>query len=472
MNMRRRNFLRGVGGVAFALPALELTLPQRARGGGLEQPRRYCLLFGGIALGSDNDGSQQVLPETTGPAYEQTPGLRSLWGGAQAPKLSYDYADVREEIAIASGLFAPVADVAGGRDGAFHAASLCPTLCGWRNYEQSGDNGSFPADMRGPTSDWIAHQALSEGRPLLTYRAQYGDPNGYVDGSQGRISGGEGGAANPPVSRPELAFDDVFLGVDVDDPEALAAWERSKLERGTVLDLVLERGQSLMARVGNEDRIRLERHFDEVRALEERIADLAPPAAGCSPKRPTDPDGGTESEWSDEDVRARLFVDLIHMAFSCDVARVASLQLTFASCYLSAENMTLSSTSADVHSCSHGNSFGAGSTEMADLYAWHTAHFGYLIDRLRSTDDGMSRLLDSCSLAFVTEAGFSGPQQSPNSDSHSTANMLALLAGNTGTLPRGEHTAFDNAAHPARALITALAGAGIDTDLGEISGPL
>ncbi len=471
MRTSRRNFLRGVGGVALAIPALELTASKHALAGGA-QPMRYCVVFGGISLGSDNDGSQQVLPTVTGAGYEQTPGLRPLWGGASAPKLGYDYADIRDEVALATGLWTPVADVAGGRDGAFHAASLCPILCGHRNYEQSGDNGSMAADMFGPTSDWVAHEALSEGRPLLTYRAQYGDPNGYVDGSQGRISGGAGGSPNPPVSRPELAFDDVFLGVDVDDAEALAAWEKAKVERGTVLDLVHERGQALMARVGASDRARLERHFDEVRELELRIADLAPPTAGCSPEKPTEPDGGTESAWSEEDVRARLFADLIHMAFSCDVARAASLQLTFASCYLTAEHMTLSGTSAEVHQCSHGNSLGAGSDETADIYAWHLGHFGYLVDKLRNTDDGTSRLLDNTSLVFVTEGGFSGPDQSPNSVSHSTANMIAILAGRTGTLPRGENTNFDNAAHPARALITALSGAGIDTSLGEISGVL
>ena len=472
MGLRRRAFLRGVGGTALALPALELAIRSDARGGGGEAPRRYCIVFGGIALGSDNDGSQRVLPQATGAGYEMTDGLRPLWNGANAPKLAYDYPDIRDEVALVSGLFAPVADVPGGRDGAFHSACFCPILCGVRNYEQPADTGFMAADMRAPTSDWIAHEALSDGRPLLTYRAQYGDPNGYVDGSQGRMSGGVDGAPNPPLSRPELAFDDVFMGGDFDDPEALAAWEQAKLERGTVLDLVWERGQSLMNRAGADDKRRLEQHFDEVRALEERISNLQPPAAGCEPQRPTDPDGGTEAPWSDEDVRARLFVDLIHMAFACDAARSASLMLTFGSCYLTAEHMTLSGTTVDVHSCSHGNSGNAGSPEMADIYAWHLGHFGYLVDKLRNADDIDGRLLDNTALVFMTEGGFAGEQQSPSSVSHSTANMLTVLAGRTGTVAKGEHTDFGNNAHPAQALITALAGIGIHTDLGEISGAL
>lgn len=471
-HLDRRAFLRGASGAALTLPLLDWARPKTARAGGGLAPLRYCLMFGGMSLGSDADGQEQVLPSTAGTDYEKTRGLRALWGGAEAPKLAYDYADVRSEVALASGLFMPVADEPGGRDGAFHAASFCPLLCGERNYQQSGDSGFMGAGMRGPTSDWLAHHALSEGRPLLTYRAQYGDPAGFVDGSMGRISASEGGAPNHPLSRPEIAFDEVFSGVDGNDPEAVAAWERAKLERGTVLDLVWERGQSLMQRVGADDRIRLERHFDEIRQLEQRISDLELPAAGCAPQRPTDPDGGTESAWSNEDVRAALFVDLIHTAFACDVARVATLQLTVGSCYLSAEHMTESGTNLDVHTCSHGGGGNEGSKNLADIYTWHLAHFAELVDRLRNTPDVEGSLLDNTAMVFVTEGGFGGPGQSPSSQSHSTANMLSVHAGRTGALAKGEHTAFGNEAHAAQALVTAMAAAGVGTDLGEISGVL
>lgn len=471
-HLRRRHLLRGLGGTALTLPLMDITRSQEASAGGAQAPLRYCLLFGGLSLGSDGDGQQQVIPVTEGANFEQTRGLRALWGGGEVPTLPYDYPDVRDDVALASGLFMPVADAPGGRDGAFHAASFCPLLCGQRNYQQSGDSGFMSADMRGPTSDWIAHQTLSEGRPLLTYRAQYGDPAGFVDGAMGRISAGEGGAPNHPISRPEIAFDDVFSGIDGNDPEALAAWERAKLERGTVLDLVWERGHSLMQRVGADDRIRLERHFDEVRALETRIQDLAPPNAGCAPERPSDPEGGTEAAWSNEDVRAALFVDLIHTAFACDVARVATLQLTLGSCYLSAEHMTQSGTNLDVHTCSHGGGGNQGSTNLADIYAWHLAHFAELVDRLRNTPDTNGSLLDNTAMVFVTEGGFGGPGQSASSQSHSTANMLSVHAGRMGGLSKGEHVDFGNDVHAAQSLTTALDAVGAGDSLGEISGTL
>src|SRR6185369_14963129 len=77
--------------------------------------------------------------------------------------------------------------------------------------------------------------------------------------------------------------------------------------------------------------------------LEIRIAAM-PPTAGEQCQKPTEPMAdlplgddnagsgsdtiGTDTGYSNEDMRARLLADLIHMAFVCDITRVATLQIT------------------------------------------------------------------------------------------------------------------------------------------------
>ena len=130
------------------------------------------------------------------------------------------------------------------------------------------------------------------------------------------------------------------------------------------------------------DQQRLQRHFDEIRDLEVQVAATPPPQTSTCVK-PADPApdpalGGNQGVdgtgnttydqnlgYSDEEDRARTFVGLIHMAMVCDLARVASLQLTL---FQSHMNMfSLTGQGCDLHEVGH---FGAGrdtTTQMAKL---------------------------------------------------------------------------------------------------------
>src|SRR5690606_5193814 len=143
---------------------------------------------------------------------------------------------------------------------------------------------------------------------------------------------------------PRNAYKALFGNFVPDDSEAQAQLEFQLRTRRSVLDLVGRSRQRILGRVGAADRQRLERHFDEIRALEERIA-ATPPDAGDACQRLPDPgpdpaiggdNPGTGSDdinssstgYSDEHTRARVMCDLIHMAFVCDLTRVATLQIT------------------------------------------------------------------------------------------------------------------------------------------------
>ena len=166
--------------------------------------------------------------------------------------------------------------------------------------------------------------------------------------------------------------------------------------------------------------------------------------------------------WSDETKRGRVLCDLVHMALACDQTRVASMMITYAQTYMSAQ--ALFGARCDIHELGHC----AGSPgQMSDAVAWHVEHVAYLIDKLRGTPDGDGTLLDNTVLSLVFEGG-----SIVGSDgSHSSDRMVALVAGRPSKLALGVHVATNNA-HPASVLLSCLRAVGVNGSMGDISQPL
>ena len=175
----------------------------------------------------------------------------------------------------------------------------------------------------------------------------------------------------------------------------------------------------------------------------------------------------TNAGWSDESLRARIFADLIHMAFTCDLTRSVAWLMTMAQSHMSIHPLT--GIPYDMHELGHGG----GSTEdMSQIRAWHIDHFAYLCARLRDTPEGAGNVLDNCALVHFNEAGHGFDPGSGNTNStHSTENMCMLLAGRAGGLQAGQHVATNNA-HPGQVFNTAMRALGVNQDLGEVSGTI
>ncbi|MCH9681593.1 MAG: DUF1552 domain-containing protein [Deltaproteobacteria bacterium] len=476
----RRRFLRGIGGTTLALPFLEIFAPHTARAGSIAN--RYSFMFAGFSIGSY--GNDQIANAPAGP-----------WNGqvtrALLPLLDYGVDDV---VSLVSGLEIPVGtDIpAAGRPANFHSTSHQVLATGQRfdpfNYGQ----------LPGPSSDWVAASVLAQDtpQPVLTYRAQPSfyrvDFDGGTDGTISARINDEGQLEQvPPITSPRLAFESLFEGFVPPDPaEALEATRMLEM-RKSVVDLVSEDAQSLLSRLGREDEIRMQRHFDELRALESRLDELElPDAPACQMLRHPgddppigdgiDPSGGADynsyyenaNGYSDEELRATVMTDLIHMAFTCDISRVSSFMLTFAQCFM---NMyTLLDLPSDLHEITHG-SIGSGEADMqdalADCAAWHVKHFARLVDKLRDTEDfdGTS-MLDNTGLVLAFEGGWGFDLESGgNSSPHSTENMVMLVGGRAGGLhasPGGHVPA--QGSHPAAVLNTVLSAVGVDETLGEV----
>ncbi|MEX1361610.1 MAG: DUF1552 domain-containing protein [Nannocystaceae bacterium] len=476
--MHRRTFLRGAAGFAMAVPLLE-SMQAKAGAGA---PRRYFLGFAGSSIGFPGFDYDLLVPDATGPGYDVKRALQPL-------------ADlgIRDSVSVITGLEIPWGDPGsvppGGRVRNWHAKSVAPLISGVRGRDDGNERA------QGATSDQIAADQLGQDTPhrLLTYRIQaayYRGSNGD-GGDRGRISyRDEGGQILPvdPIVSPRLAYESLFTGFVPPDPVDAAAALTALRRRRSAVDLVLEDAQSLMPRLGAADRQRLERHFDELRDLETRLDMEQPPVEGACELLPHPGDdpaiGGPVDNgdtggyagggaYSNEQLRAEILTDLVAMAFTCDLTRVASMMYTMAQCFLNAN--PLFGQPSDMHELGH---FGVGGgmvglEAMSDGVGWHVAHFGRLVQKLADTVDlDGSSVLSNSALALVFEGGWGYDPESGDALSvHSSENMSALLAGGAGGLnPSGGVHVSRPGAHPTQVINTALRAVGVDHEMGEVPG--
>jgi hypothetical protein len=506
--LHRRTLLRGAAGVAVALPVLECMLDDS--GTALAQaneplPKRYAIVFAGQALGGDdwakdqsringqslNQAGHHITPAQSGAGYTITTPLRPL-------------RDLQGEFSLISGMRIPysltsaeAADVPpGGAFRDFHGGGSSPLLCGVRS-----QSSSFSA--RGVTSDQVVAK-LNTGKtsiPSLVLRAQ---PSFYLSGysfsGRQRISYR---AANDPIEAqdsPRTAFQSVFANFTPADSAGRAQFDWTQRSRRSVLDLITQKRNAVLAKLGAADRQRLGKHFDEIRALEQRIADMPEQAGGAcrKPEMPAaDPSVGgdnagagsdsiaTNTGYSQEHERSRLMLDLIHMAFVCDLTRAATMQITAFQSHMNVYPITGNLDSpvplarpirADLHEVGHnGDADYRGQLAVSLCLQWHIGHYAYLIDKLRSSPEGSGNVLDNSAIIFMPEAGHGRHLNTPTDTSpktHSVEEMVLLVAGRAGGLRPGRHIPTQGA-HPAQCLISCLRAVGANGDtFGEVSGYL
>ena len=495
LKLNRRTLLRGIGGAAIGLPLLECMLDRKAFAQSVI-PRRYGIVFAGHSIGGDGwaKDAQQIAgrrftetghfiaPLTFGRNYAITTPLQPLM-------------TMKDDYSIVSNLAIPFSmtstegvDVPpGGAYRDFHGGGASPLLSGMRSTE-----ARFTAE--GITSDQVV-AGLNRGQTninSLVYRAQ---PSWYLSGSDfaGREYMSYTGRRQPIAAQtsPSVAFGSLFRGFM---PSGAAERERFLFDQRakiSVLDLIGRKRQRLTSNVGMADKQRLDRHFDELRALELRIQALPPIMTGACqilPDPGMDPpiggnnagsgssEIGTNTGYSEEDTRAKLFADLIHMAMVCDLSRVATLQITCFQSHMNVFNVsTMMGTPirADQHEVGHnGDDSNRGQLAVSTILKWHASIYAYLMQKLKTTPEGSGNMLDNTVLVFMPEGGH-GLQlndATTANQTHSVENMVLVIGGRAGGLRPGQH--IDGArAHPGTALISAMRAAGYTGDtFGEVSG--
>jgi hypothetical protein len=395
----RRTALRGLLGgsaIAVALPPLDAMLDGNgvAYAGGESIPKRFGVFYWGNGVKQD-----RWSPSATGADWPLSPALEPL-------------ADVKDYVSVISGMNIRTGNERGHHAGTVGILSGCPMI------PQDPGSAGYASTFSAPSIDQVVASAIGETTRFRSL--EVGVARGVVTGEGTTLrylSHNGPDNANPPSYSPRDVFLRVF-GEGFTEPGEVAVIDPRLGLRRSILDAVMADARTLQTRVGTADRIRLDQHFESVRALERRIAlleatPLPPPTACETPTMPGD--------FAREDYRgvSSAMSDLIAMAFACDQTRVFS-------------NMFSGSVSLDVyaglgdpvnhHSLTHD--------EAGDQPAVHgitrfiMEQFAYLLSALRAVPVGAGNLLDHCAILASTDTG--------DGRAHSIDDYPILVAGRAG----------------------------------------
>lgn len=477
--LSRRTLLRGIGGLAIGLPTLEIMLNRHgdAYAAGDTIPKRFLVAFNGQSLGGDGDTVHNLyVPDTVGPGYD----LKT----ATMPLANYN--NIKDEVSIVSGLRVPYNTGNGippaGWDIQFHTSALGPLLTGVRNKGPDDYPGG-----NGPTADQIVADAIGQGTTFksLAYQVQAA---WYLSGGSApygrdilsyKLDANNSVIPNPGTINPKTAFDSLFQGFVPPDPAEAAQKAYELAKRKSIIDLVRGDFETLIPQLGKADQVRMQRHLDEIRDLEEKLKAI-PPEQTEMCKMLADPgadwpvggdneslggmDYNVNNGFSDEHKRAAVFHDLIHMAFVCDLSRSVALLYTMAQSHMNI--YSIANQPYDQHELGHS---GLGTAEVSKVIAWHVDLFAQLVAKIRDTPEGAGSLLDNTALVLLHEGGHGYDPAGKENSSHSTENMACMIAGRAGGLRHGIHVVAQDM-HPGNVLNTAMKAVGVDAQLGEVVG--
>lgn len=400
--LSRRTLLRGaVNGVAvgLALPVLDIMLDEHgeALANGTPLPRRLVTwMFGnGVALnveGEVNSGLR-FWPSSTGVGYEVTPQLAPLF---EAGVLDY--------CSLCSGF-----DVGAAAEHRRGHHDGCTVFSGYPFIELPAGGSNYSSKSGGPTIDQVAAAAIGGETFLPSIQLQVSK----------RIVKGEGPTLQylshkgpdqplPQIADPQEAWDKLFGGfTPSDDP--------TKPHRLAALDAVREDALALRMRVGSEDRHRLDAHLESVAQIRTQINAIAPQC--MTPPLPgetnTDIDGV-------EPLIAvnQVMSDLLALAFTCDITRVASVQFSGSVGGTVFSDLELS---AGHHAMSHES---ARNEDIDATTIYAMARFAEWLVALRDIPEGAGNILDNSCLLLSSDCA--------SGLAHSTFDLPLIVAGGGG----------------------------------------
>lgn len=233
-------------------------------------------------------------------------------------------------------------------------------------------------------------------------------------------------APNPPNYSPAALFASLFALSGSLEPDP------SLFRRKKLLDAVSADAADLRAKLGAEDKERLDRHLDGVDQLQTQI-DATITGADCG--MPIDPDVAYPDRGADGEItraRCQAFADLLVFALSCELTRVATQVFSCAACHAGYPE-------AGLGNVTFHEDFGHRLSPMGVDYGTNGFHTGVeytmsclaeLLQRMRDTPDGAGNLLDN-SLVYVTSC-VGLPWD------HRMDDFPMLLAGKAGGLFRGD----------------------------------
>ncbi len=464
-NLRRRHFLRGVGGVAVGLPFLEALQPKNAAA------QDSAIQRFGVFFCCNGVNMERWFPNGSFGALTDA----HLSGTANEVLSPH-----REKLLFPRGVH--MSPRGFGRDGG--------------NADDHGMGMAHKLTAQLTDEDWLAlgisvdqviAQAINPGSegarrpPLTLHVGRLGLYRGmdYISytGPSRAVAG---------INNPWNAYAD-FMDMGGTEADPSEATDRVARRKESVLDLVEEQFTSLQnGPLSRSDREKLDAHFTVIRELEMGMTgpDAPMPLTGCGDTALTERArvyegvGEFVDEQSEYAAIADLHVDIMALALACDANRVATLQFgggaggpIFRWDGMNHEYNHHKLSHGKVRDDCFGDSTEDGCADVAgyedmlfDIDAWHQSKFARLLERLDSyvEADGKTAL-DNSVIMYSNELS--------DGKGHSFMDLPYILAGSAGGAFKqgeyillGEEWAEDSKAPHNRLLNTLVNVMGIESD--------
>jgi hypothetical protein len=407
----RRHVLKGVGGVALALPILEAMGSEE----GSRVPRRFCAIY--TANGMSLPNKEHGIDEWSWFPRSEADG-KFVFGKSTEPLIPY-----RDRVSFISGLYHP------------SGLKADPHQCSDMWLTGAPLHDPKPGTFNSVGIDQIValHTRQYCRQPSLVLSIDGG--TGFLSRT-GTISYSIDGRPIPAENNPRRVFDRLFRA----DRGSLQQERENLRRRIRLVDAVVASAKSLTQRLGASDREKLDQYLTSLDEVESRL--IASEKWIDVPLKVQDHshldlDVTNEGEPS---AYYRNMFDLISLAFDADITRSVSFMLN------REDGMGISDTfplklglTRTHHNLSHAGDRD-GQLEFAKYDLFLSQQLGHFLGRLTEYRDVDGSVLDNTIVLFGSGA----------STTHNPRNLPTLLAGGSklglqhGNFWKGEETRMSN----------------------------
>jgi Protein of unknown function (DUF1552) len=439
LKVSRRAVLRGLaygGAISVGLPVLECMLDSsgKALADGTALPKRFGVFFWGNGV-----RMAKYLPSAVG-AYTLTETLAPLM-------------NVKDYVSVVSGY-----DIKTGNQRGHHAGCV-GILSGAPMISQDPKGAPYASTFSAPSIDQVVAASIGTSTRFKSLEVGVSKNVTTGEGTTLRYLSHNGpDNPNPPEYSPKALYTRVFgTGFTASAGSAPMIDPRLAL-RKSVLSAVRDDATELRKRLGKNDQVRLDQHFESIRALENQISTVEqapPPPRSCSaPMASTDTPGDSKLTLTNASM-----ANLVALSLACDQTRVFSYMFSGSVGGTSYPELSIST---NHHTLSHDEA--GDQPQVQKITVFIMQRFAALLEAMKAIPEGDGNLLDNSIILASTDVTEGQP--------HSINNYPILVAGGGGgTLVHPGIHIKGNKGNASDVLLTLLQAMGLPlTEFGKSGG--
>ena len=309
-----------------------------------------------------------------------------------------------------------------------------------------------PTSFDQQLADRVREMLGADAPPLSSLEMTIGETTGgggVVPGLSQRDGQFIPGYRNPLVGYNEAIAPLVQPGTVVEDDGSA---QKLLAARRSLLDHIRDDITTFNARLGAEEKPKLQTYLDAMRDLENRLGGFITTRSASCGEVPEGPDLAMDFRANANDFPEvnRMFLDVMALALACGVTHVTSIMWGGGQCDQSVrfEYKGHNIDMGNWHGSSHQNPQGSGGESMKWMQAYLAEDFAYFVEQLKAFPDGQgTTVLDNAVVVWGTQCGIS-TQVAFAPEDHDRHNTPLILAGKLGgAFTTGKMIDCDNRNH-------------------------